>query len=127
MLRKQSSVVSRSSKPTLDRRPEDWFAPARAPGMASTGNVDDLVDAALADIDINTTAPLNGGGDLSADRTLTLSGTKAEFNAALEDGDFLFVGDITPSSPMIPLVDGSEPPVFITDGAGTLIVVAWSP
>jgi hypothetical protein len=27
----------------------------------------------------------------------------------------------------IPLVDGAEPPVFITDGAGTLILVPWSP
>lgn len=124
MLRKQSFVVSRSSKPTLDRRPEDWFAPARAPGMASTGDVDDLVDAALADIDINTTAPLNGGGNLSADRTLTLSGTKAEFNTALEDGDFLFVGDITPGGSWVPMVDGNEPPGFITDGMGQLILVA---
>lgn len=119
-------MVTRSSKPTLDRRPEDWFAPARAPGMASTGDVDDLVDAALADIDINTTAPLNGGGNLSADRTLTLSGTKAEFNAALEDGDFLYVGDIPPVAHLIPLVNGAEPPGFITDGAGHLILVAWS-
>lgn len=27
----------------------------------------------------------------------------------------------------IPLVDGSEPPVFITDGMGNLMMVPWSP
>ena len=27
----------------------------------------------------------------------------------------------------IPLVDGSEPPVFITDGAGSLMLVAYTP
>lgn len=27
----------------------------------------------------------------------------------------------------IPLVDGAEPPSFITDGAGQLILVPWSP
>lgn len=30
------------------------------------------------------------------------------------------------SGNFIPLVDGSEPPNFITDGAGTLILVPWS-
>jgi hypothetical protein len=44
---------------------------------------------------LSTTAPIAGGGDLSADRTLSLSGTKAQFNTACSDGDFLYVGDIT--------------------------------
>lgn len=122
MLRKQSCVV-RPSKPTLDRRPEDWFAPARAVNTPSTTDVNNLIDAEFAERDINTNAPITGGGNLSADLTLSLSGTKAQFNTSLTDGDFLFVGDVT-TGYFIPLVDGSEPPVFITDGAGTLILVA---
>lgn len=36
------------------------------------------------------------------------------------------LNDANNSDAVIPLVDGSEPPAFITDGAGNLIVIAWS-
>lgn len=114
------SFVARRDRKDI-RRPEDWFPPSRSIGTPSTTDMNAAIDAEFAARDINTTAPINGGGSLAADLTLTLSGTKTEFNTALEDGDFLFVGDV---SSWIPVVDGSEPPVFITDGAGVLILVA---
>lgn len=58
--------------------------------------------------------------------------------AAPEPGDFILgflasgelrkfdFGNVSADS-YIPLVDGSEPPMFITDGAGVLIVVPYSP
>ncbi len=74
------------------RRPEDWFPP-QIPGVA--GATSTAIADALAAMDINTTAPITGGGNLSADRTLALSGTKVQFNNSCSDGDFLYVGDIT--------------------------------
>lgn len=40
---------------------------------------------------------------------------------AITGGDLVFTGV---GASWIPMVDGSEPPVFITDGAGVLILVA---
>lgn len=73
------------------RRPEDWFKPVLNPSLATSSDV----DAAFAARTINTTAPITGGGPLSADLTLALSGTKAQFNASCSDGDFLYVGDVS--------------------------------
>lgn len=108
----------------MTRLPGDWFPPVRPTGVPTSTEVDEK----LALVDINTTAPLTGGGNLSADRTLAINaatgaaagsmsaadktkldaisgtntgdqtsiagitGTKAQFDAALSDGDFLFAG-----------------------------------
>lgn len=46
-----------------------------------------------------------------------------------EDGRLTFAADVAITGAgggsWIPLVDGSEPPVFITDGAGHLVLVAY--
>lgn len=80
--------MGRSNKPPIytTRRPEDWFDP--------TASIVSSADAVLAARTINTTAPIQGGGNLGTDLTLSLSGTKAEFNTACSDGNFLFVGDV---------------------------------
>jgi hypothetical protein len=110
------------------RRPEDWFPQVR-PDSPTTTDIDATIAAALAAVDVNTTAPINGGGPLSTDLTLTLSGTKAEFNTALEDGDFLFVGDITQYTDEmardalgIALVAGSNITITVNDPADTITI-----
>lgn len=80
---------SNKSPSYQERRPEDWFV-TPVPGSATSD-----IGAALAARDINTTAPVAGGGNLGGDLTLSLNGTKAEFNGSCSDGDFLFVGDVT--------------------------------
>jgi hypothetical protein len=35
--------------------------------------------------------------------------------------------DTVGAAQFIPLVSGAEPPVLISDGAGSLILVAWNP
>lgn len=80
---------SNKSPSYQERRPEDWFV-TPVPGSATSD-----IGAALAARDINTTAPVAGGGNLGGDLTLSLNGTKAEFNGSCSDGDFLFVGEVT--------------------------------
>lgn len=57
--------------------------PAGPTGPAGPPGTDATVDARQ----ILTTAPLTGGGDLSADRTLAFSGTLAQVNAGITDAD----------------------------------------
>jgi hypothetical protein len=57
------------------------------------------IDAALAAASVGFTA---SSSTVFTNKTIdltdnTLNGTKAEFNSACSDGDFLFVGDVTPS------------------------------
>lgn len=55
-------------------------------------------------------------------------GSPLVINETDDQGYYLKAGVVTPLAAgdgnWIPLVDGSEPPVFITDGAGTLILAA---
>ena len=45
----------------------------------------------------------------------------------LPSGDFLDPAAFGSIASYIPTVDGAEPPAFITDGAGTLILIAYAP
>lgn len=83
-----------SRKPPYTRRPEDWFTKISTLSDGELSAIDSAIATALAAVDINTTAPIVGGGNLSGDLTLSLSGTKAQFNTSCSDGDFLFVGDV---------------------------------
>lgn len=68
---------------------------------ALTTALDDKADALTADQNYVTDAQLvvitNTSGTNSGDQTsiVGITGTKAQFNTAVTDGDFLFVGDIT--------------------------------
>ena len=87
---------------------------------------------------------LTGGGDLTEDRTLAIDlPAEAErirdvMGAALvaganititvnDPGDTITIASTGGGSggSWIPLVDGSEPPTFITDGMGQLVLVAY--
>ena len=45
----------------------------------------------------------------------------------LPSGDTLDPAAFGSVASYIPTVDGAEPPAFITDGAGTLILIAFAP
>jgi hypothetical protein len=80
--------------------------------VRNAGSSGDPSDAALADW--TTATPVSGDFVLG----FLSTGELRKYDVA----DMLGGGDS-----YIPLVDGSEPPVFITDGAGVLIVVPYSP
>lgn len=83
---------------------------------------------------VNSGAGLTGGGALSADLTLDVGAGDA-INVAANavnvnvDGVTIHVNGsnelevLGAGSAWIPLVDGAEPPTFITDGFGVLILV----
>lgn len=90
------------------RRPEDWFPPASVKTGVTTGT--------------------NTGDQTSI---VGISGTKAQFNSALTDGDFLFVGDITQYTDEMArdalgtaLVAGANISITVNDGADTITIDA---
>jgi hypothetical protein len=180
--------MARSNKKDV-RRPEDWFPPVpfntatpASVEAAIAAAIDALIPIAESDVTgliadllakvattrlINTTAPITGGGDLSADRTIAISaasgaaagsmsaadktkldaisgtntgdqtsivgitGTKAQFDTAVSDGNILYVGDITQYTDEmardalgVALVAGANVTITVNDGADTITIAS---
>lgn len=65
------------------------------------------------------TSGVNTGNQTSI---IGISGTKAEFNSALSDGDFLFVGDVA-----VPSFADNETPTGVIDTINTIFTLANTP
>ena len=85
-----------------------------SPGSTITTGGGPITTSGILTVDLPATGVV-AGYYTNADITVDAEGRVITASSGLSGGSWF------------PLVDGAEPPVFITDGAGVLIAVAYSP
>lgn len=116
----------------------DWQAITLGAGVAMTGTVLSATGSGGTVTSVTATSPLTSSGGATPDIAIADTAvTPGTYGDATHVGQFTvdakgrvtFAQDVaitgSGSGSWIPLVTGSEPPAFVTDGAGHLILVAF--
>lgn len=110
------------SRKTSDRRPEDWFPPARPTGSVGTSDLDLKADKVTQVI---AGAGLTGGGTLAADRTFNVgAGTGITVNADDVAIDTTAEAERIRDVMGTALVAGTNVTITVNDGADTITIDA---